>query len=182
MNGLTWFWRGVVVSVVVGLLGAAPTAHALRAERSLAWLLVVSLGVILAATLTPIHAPNGIDTSSMRPCDLSRHWFASLAEVGAVTDVSLNIALFVPFGFAIALLPTSPRKVGMVAAAASLPMAIEGLQYLVPMLARRCQSGDVIDNLTGLVVGLTAGTLVAWIVSRARCQTRTGSHGGAART
>ena len=34
------------------------------------------------------------------------------------------------------------------------------------MLARGCQSGDVIDNLTGLVIGLAAGSFIAWVASR----------------
>lgn len=182
MNGLTWFWPGVIVSVVVSLFLAAPTARVLRSRGSVVWLLMFSLGVILAATLTPIHAPNGIDTSSMRPCDLSRHWFASQAEIGAITDVSLNIALFIPFGFAIALLPVSRRKFAIVAVAGGLPFAIEGLQYLVPMLARGCQSSDIIDNLTGLVAGLAAGTIVGWIVSRARSRIGTGSGDDTARS
>ena len=40
-----------------------------------------------------------------------------------------------------------------------LPASIELIQLLVPPLGRECQSADVIDNLTGLVVGLAAGVV-----------------------
>lgn len=180
MNGLTWFWPGVFVSVVVSLFLAAMIARALGTRRSIAWLLVLSLGVILAATLTPIHGPLGLDTSELRPCDLSRRWFASPADLEGLNDVSLNITLFVPFGFAVGLLPMSRRTLATVVAAIGLPFAIEALQYLIPTLARGCQSGDVIDNLTGLIVGLGTGTVIGWVVSRLRRRS-VGSRGGATR-
>ena len=83
-----------------------------------------------------------------------------------INDISLNIALFIPLGLAIAWLPSSPRKVGIAVAAVVAPFAIEILQALLPTLARGCQSGDVIDNLTGLVIGLAAGSFIAWVASR----------------
>ena len=53
----------------------------------------------------------------------------------------------------------------MLLAAIALPFAIEAVQFAVTPLGRACQSADVVDNLTGLLVGLVAGTIVAWLVS-----------------
>ena len=156
MNGLIWFWPAVAVSIVASRLLASRAARALNANWWVAWLLVISLGVIVSATLTPIHAPGGIDIAAERPCDLSRRWFASPTEIIALTDVTLNLAVFIPFGFAVGLLPISGRTFAVVVAATALPPAIEGLQFLVPVLARGCQSGDVVDSLTGLAVGMAA--------------------------
>ena len=77
MTGVVWFWPGVVVSVVAATLLAAPVARLLRTRRPIAWLLVVSLGVIVAATLTPVHGPTGVDVSEVRVCDLERRVPAS---------------------------------------------------------------------------------------------------------
>lgn len=49
----------------------------------------------------------------------------------------------------------------MLAAAVALPFVIEATQLLVPSLGRACESADVVDNLTGLVLGLAAGAVVA---------------------
>ena len=165
MSGLTWFWPGLVVAVIVGVVLAAPLGRSLRTRQVLAWLLVASIGLIVAATLTPIHGPAGIDTTQSRPCDLERRAFALLAEMTSITDVSLNIALFIPLGLSIAWLPRSRTTIAIVALAIVLPFVVEGIQFLVPALARGCQSGDVIDNLTGLVLGLAFGTLIRLVVS-----------------
>ena len=50
--------------------------------------------------------------------------------------------------------------------ALALPLTIETTQLLVPSLARGCQSGDVIDNLAGLLLGLVVGTGCRLIASR----------------
>jgi hypothetical protein len=168
MNGLIWFWPGVIVALAASVLLASPIARALGTMRGVAWFLVLSFGVIVAATLTPIHAPNGIDTSIFRPCDLSRHGLASFADIEAITDVSLNIAVFIPLGIAVAMLPRTARTVAIAGSTVLLPVAIEGLQYLVPVLARGCESGDVIDNLTGLVIGLAVGVIARSVGARAR--------------
>ncbi len=166
MNGLTWFWPALIIAALAGLLLAGPVGRWLRTRPAVAWLLVVSVGLIVAATLTPIHGPSGIDLTQTRPCDFERRWFAPLAEMTSVTDVSLNVALFIPLGLSIAWLPRSRRTLAVVVLAAALPFVVEGLQYFVPVLARGCQSGDVIDNLTGLGVGLVAGALIRAVATR----------------
>ena len=55
-------------------------------------------------------------------------------------------------------------------AAIALPFAIETVQFAVTPLVRACQSADVVDNLTGLLVG--SGTIVAWLVSALRRRER----------
>ena len=48
----------------------------------------------------------------------------------------------------------------MLAVALALPFAIEATQLVVIPLGRACQGADVIDNLTGLVIGLMAGAVL----------------------
>jgi hypothetical protein len=44
-------------------------------------------------------------------------------------------------------------------AAIALPFVIEIIQLLAPVLARGCQSSDVIDNLIGLSIGFAIGVV-----------------------
>ena len=166
MNGVIWFWPGVILVFPLTLLVARFVARVLRTRPWLGWLLAYSVAVILVATLSPIHRPPGAGLEEIRACDLSRVWFASPSDLTRLNDISLNVALFVPLGVAIAWLPASPRRVAVVAAAVTAPLAIEALQYALPILSRGCQSGDVIDNLTGLAVGLAVGKIVGWLASR----------------
>ena len=73
------------------------------------------------------------------------------------------MVMFIPLGFAIAVVPRSPRKAAVLVAAVALPFVIEATQLLVAPLGRACQSADVFDNLLGLVVGLGVGSVVGRI-------------------
>ena len=71
---------------------------------------------------------------------------------------SLNVALFIPLGIAIGLVHVSRPWAALTFAAIALPFAIEAIQLVAPILDRGCQSADVVDNLTGLALGLLIGT------------------------
>lgn len=157
---LPWFLPGAFISVIVGLLVAPTVARALHTGRGPAWLLVSGLGIVLAATLTPL----GVDSEvPARVCDFSRLGIAPIGEFLVIDDASLNVALFIPLGIALGLLTGSGRKWIVVAGAILLPFVIETLQLLAPALSRGCQSADVVDNLTGLVVGMIAATVARWV-------------------
>jgi hypothetical protein len=160
VNGLIWFWPGVAVAVAMSWLLAPVVGRALRIDRRLAWLLVFSIGLIVAATITPIRPPIGIDLTIHRNCDFGRRWFATIPEVTAWTGSTLHIGAFVPAGVAIALLPISLRSAIVVVCVAALPGAVEALHFAVPELARACKSADAIDGLTGLATGMIAGLVI----------------------
>ncbi len=88
MNGVIWFWPGVIVAIPVAALLTGPVARALRTTPWLAGLLLISTGVIVAATLTPIHSRLAIDPSIARACDLSRRWFASPSDLTGINDIA----------------------------------------------------------------------------------------------
>jgi hypothetical protein len=157
VSGITWFWPGVAVALVVSRVTAVPVARVLRIDRRLAWFLLFTVGLVLAAEATPLRGPFGLDLTVQRPCDLSRRWFATIAEITAMRDVTVDIALFVPAGLAIAFLPRTWRATLALAGVLVLPGLIELFQLVVPALARGCESGDAIDGLTGLGIGLALG-------------------------
>ncbi len=167
MNTLPWLLPGVVVAALLSAVLNRPLAQALGVRRVLASVLLLSFGVILAATLTPLR--NAFDGGvGSGTCDLSRIGPASIEELRTYRDVGLNMLLFIPLGLAIGIAPRTRLKATVVAAAIALPFAIELIQLLLPALARGCQSADVVDNLVGLVIGLAAGTLVGRIIPALR--------------
>jgi hypothetical protein len=155
---------GVVLAFVVSTLASGRVAHLLRVRRTVAWVLLMSAGVILAATLTPLRAGLSPDLPHPGSCDLSRIGFPSLDDLLRPGDVLGNIVMFFPLGFAIAVVPRSRRKAALLCAAFAFPFLIEGTQLVAVSLNRACESADVVDNLTGLVLGLGVGAVVARLV------------------
>ncbi|HEX7471645.1 MAG TPA: VanZ family protein, partial [Candidatus Limnocylindrales bacterium] len=93
-------------------------------------------------------------------CDLSRIGLAPLGQLIRFGDPALNVFLYIPLGAAIGMASRSRYRILLAVGAAALPFAIEGTQLVVTWLDRACQSSDVSDNLTGLVIG----ALIGWLV------------------
>jgi glycopeptide antibiotics resistance protein len=161
---LPWFRPGVAISVVVSLALCGVVGRALGVRRAIAFALLLSLGIIVAATLTPRSSALDFGARGPASCDFSRIALASWGEILTFYDTGGNILMFIPLGAALGLLPRSRRKAAIVAGAIALPFAIEAVQLVVPWLDRACESADVVDNLTGLLLGLVAGTLAGRIV------------------
>lgn len=168
MTNVPWFFPGFVISIVVGVLASRPAARLLGASGPVAGLLLTSVGIIVAATLTPFRDAFLPGPVQPLPCDFSRIGLAPLSELTFRNDTSLNVLLFVPFGAALGLIPNSLRKLLVLVFALTLPFLIELTQLVVPLLARGCQSADVIDNLTGLVVGFAVATPAGWLLRTLR--------------
>jgi hypothetical protein len=161
VSPLPWLVPGCLLALAVSTLASGRAARWLGVRRPVAWVLLMSAGVILAGTVTPLVVDHGPDLSIVRSCDLSRIGMAPIEELRWPGDVTGNIVMFIPLGFAVALVPRSRRKTAVLVAAVALPFAIEATQLLVTPLGRACQSADVVDNLTGLLLGLAAGAVVA---------------------
>jgi hypothetical protein len=172
---LPWLLPGIAVSVGLALALARPLAPFLSARPAVAGLLVLAVGTIVAATLTPIGGTFDRPTTSPASCDLRRMLPAAPSVLVRDDDAAPNVALFVPLGVAIALVPR-PQRGRLLVLAVALPFAVEGLQVALPILGRGCESADVVDNLTGLAVGFGAATLVrGWRAPGfGRRRTRTG--------
>ena len=156
---LPWLLPGAAISVIVSIAVGGAVGRALRVWQPVAWVMVLSLGIIMAATLTPQWEALAFGARGSSSCDLSRLGLAPLGELLSANDSGGNILMFIPLGVAIGLVPRSRRKAAIVIAAIALPFAIETTQLLVPALDRACESADVVDNLTGLVIGLGGGVI-----------------------
>jgi glycopeptide antibiotics resistance protein len=163
-----WFLPGVGVSVVLVLLLGKPIGRALGVGRNATAALIVSLGIILSATLTPLRPAIDFGATGSGVCDLSRVGLAPLGELLRFHDAGLNVLMFIPLGVTIGLFPRSRRTAAFAAAAIALPFVIETIQLLLPVLDRACESADAFDNLTGLVVGLAGGAVAGRLLAPAR--------------
>jgi hypothetical protein len=168
---LPWLIPASVAALGVSLVASGFAARRLGIHRVLAALLLLSAGVVLAGTLSPLATPDVLPPGIPRTCDLSRTWLATPADLANGNDVVINILMLMPLGFAIGAVPFSGRKVALIAAGIALPFAIEGIQLVIVDLGRGCQAADVVDNLTGLLIGLAAGWPVSFLrVPRRRAE------------
>jgi hypothetical protein len=155
---LPWLVPGLILSAIVGLLAGRRVGRAFGTSPAIGWGLILGFGLVASATLTPLRGGFESDPSAIGTCDLSRFGIAPLQLLLRISDQSLNVLLFIPLGLAIGLVPGSRRQRVLVAIAFLSPIVIESAQSLLPILGRGCQSGDVFDNLTGLVAGFVIGT------------------------
>ena len=150
---------GIVVSLAVAVMLAPRVARRLGANRWHAWVLVASLGVILALTIAPSRLALLEGPVGGIQCDTSR-LLAPLATYLRRDDPLYNVLFFVPLGLAIGLLPRSRSRHALTFAAFLLSPAIELTQALVVAIGRACETGDIADNTLGLVIGLVLGNLL----------------------
>jgi hypothetical protein len=167
-EALPWFLPGLAVSLALGLVLAPPLARALGATRAVAYLLIVSLGAVVSATLLPTAGGFDWAAAGVGGCEVHRAWLAPLGHYLRPTEESLNVLLFVPLGIALALLPRSARTAAVIATAVAMPALVETTQMLLPVLGRGCEVGDVVNNSIGLVLGLVVGLGAGRIGTAAR--------------
>jgi hypothetical protein len=157
LGDVAWFWPGLVISIVVSVVLSVPVGRALRVRWPIAMILLLGLGFIAAATLTPSREALRFGTVGSGTCDLSRIGLAPIADLFPPGDPTFNVLLYIPVGAVIGLFPRSRRKVVLIVAAVALPIVIETIQLFATGLDRACQSADVSDNLTGLIIGIVLG-------------------------
>jgi glycopeptide antibiotics resistance protein len=163
ISNFPWLLPGIAISALVSIVISRFVAEKLAISRALGYALVFWLGVILSATMTPsisgLHDPDRAAraTTDTAWCDLSRIGPPPLDQLDTFNDVGLNVLLFVPLGVLVSAIGRHRWKTFTWAAA--LPFLIEGAQFFggAP-IGRVCESADVFDNLTGLLLGYVAGT------------------------
>ena len=158
------FLPGMVIAVVVGTLVRRPVARFLAMSEPSALVLVVSIGAVLSATLTPgAEGPRSLMTTL--ECDTSRMGPAPLSAYLSFGTTSLNVLLFIPLGWAITRIGRPGARAAALVIAVILPIAIETIQLVATPLGRVCQVADVVDNLIGLALGIGAGLAVGFAIA-----------------
>lgn len=152
---LPWALPVATSALLLGVLAQRRVARALAISQGHAVALVVTIGLIVAATLTPLRQAIEFGIAGSGQCDLSRIGLPSMEDMArsGADDIIPNVLLFAPFGLVVGLVPMSRRKLVLIAGSVATPILIEWTQLLVPALARGCESADVVDNLVGLGLG-----------------------------
>ena len=157
LHALPWFLPVIVLTAVTAAVVSVPVGRLIRSPAWVVFVVIGSLGLIAAITLTP--TPTAIFAPPVSTCLVDRLRPPHLSQLTSPNEISLNVALFVPLGVACALI----RRWGQVVVAAFLafwvPFGVEAVQYEFPELRRVCSTSDIMANLTGLAIGLV-GALV----------------------
>lgn len=156
---------GVAIALIVAVWLAPSTAARTGLSPFLAGMLVFAAGAIVAITLAPGSGEGvfgGTWCGGVRPPPRLGQLVSLSSEHG------LNIALFVPLGVLIGLIPRArPFAIAAIGAGA-MPIVIEWIQYSVPRLDRICQTWDALENLMGLAIGLGVGVAVSFALRTVR--------------
>jgi glycopeptide antibiotics resistance protein len=153
---------------MIAFVASGSLAKVLSVRRPISWAIVVTFGAIVAATLTPLRGVFNVESIATGTCDMSRMGLAPLGELYRLDDTTLNVALFVPLGMAVGFVRAPRPRAALILASVALPFGIEATQFLAPILDRGCQSADVVDNLTGFLLGLGIATAATFVRSGRR--------------
>lgn len=165
MSNVPWFLPGLALSVALAYAISLRVRRRFGGSRAVTWIFLASAGMILSATLTPLRDVLESGAVGAGGCDLSRLGPPPVGLLLEVNDVTLNVLLFIPLGIAIGLVPTLRSRVILLGVGVIAPFAIETIQSFAPILGRGCESADVVDNLSGLVIGALGGALARrWLV------------------
>ncbi len=155
-GGTPQFWPAALVAVLISAAVAGVVGRLLRLSGWVVFGLLASLGLVIAATLTPA-AVSFLPPGHAATCEVGSWAMPPLGQLVYVNEASLNVALFVPLGVAVMLLPRPLQVTAAALWAVTVPWGVEFIQYLVPSLNRVCSTADISANLLGLVVGFGFG-------------------------
>lgn len=164
--GYPGFIPGAFIALAIAVTLNGWISKLLHIGRMLAASIIICLGVIVSATLTTGSESAFFESSNYISCDLTRISLIPLHTLLTFNESSLNIILFIPLGLVIGLLPKSTCKTLVLAFAFILPFIIEIIQFSIPEINRTCQSADVVDNLSGLGIGLILTVITRQVISR----------------
>lgn len=145
----------VVVFCVLRRRGKTPSVLTL--------LFMIAFIGFLAVTLTPSRSSNFSSTAHGYCAFDAKGLLPGRALLSHSGTRMLNVLIAVPMGF-LAVLRRGRSRAYQVAAVVIAPLAVEGAQWILPQLGRSCSSMDAGDNLTGVVVGLLGGVVVAAVL------------------
>jgi hypothetical protein len=158
------FVPGIVASLALSVVLGRRVGSWLAGGPLTGAAVVLVLGAALSATITPSYDALRYGLVGDGSCDLTRLALPTANQLAWPGDIVLNILLFVPLGLVAGLVRSTAAERRLVVLAFALPFAIEAVQLAVRPLGRECQSGDVVDNLTGLTLGIVLGCGTRWIV------------------
>lgn len=158
------FWssqRVVPVFFVLSILTGVVYRKVAKRTRWPSWP-TLGAGIALAGVLAVTLTPDEWDMGEKVTCIFSLPTTLGLFALPALTQDSLNALLLLPLGFFSVL---ATRRAWMAALTVVMtPICIELIQALVPVLDRTCSSQDIINNISGGLLGVALGILIQGLV------------------
>ncbi|WP_172806299.1 VanZ family protein [Aeromicrobium choanae] len=133
-------------------------------KRAASTLVVVAYVVGgLTLLLWPQHVDPWFGLDETAPATAPLRWLGvPQSQWWTIIEIGSNVALFVPFGFALALVLTRRPVVRTVLAGLATSVAFELLQAVLP-IDRTPSVGDVVANTCGAALGALLGVgVVRW--------------------
>ena len=166
LEAISWSGLGVALILIVFSVVAGAVYHGvLVRDGGQSWA-TLGASIALAAALVVTLVPSEFGEESIVRCVIGMPTTLGLFELPAITQESLNALLLLPLGFFSAL--AARRAWTAVLPVVITPIFIELVQALIPALDRVCNSQDVINNITGGLLGVAIGALLTVIVRRRR--------------
>jgi hypothetical protein len=156
ISDLPFFWPAALLGLAAAVAVSVAVAMALRTSAVTVFGLLGSAGLIMVATLTPAST----SYFGGGACVLDHLTLPSVSDLLSPNETSLNVVLFTPLGIACTLLRRWPAVAVAGLVSTVFPVMIELAQHQLAGLGRVCSSADVVNNLTGLAIGLAAGVAV----------------------
>src|SRR5688572_8227634 len=166
VQGMPLFWPVLLALLFLAGVLAIPVGRLLAADRPAplrALLLLASLALITAATLSPVRTRLSAILIETAPpglaCALETGAWPGWSDLLGLTEVGLNVWLFVPLGLACGVLPRWSQVAGCAIGFVLLPFAVEAAQSALPSLGRVCSGADITANVMGLVAGVVGAVV-----------------------
>jgi len=139
----------LVISALMAVL-VAPVLHLPRWRLAL-WTVAVSVPLAYTWSATAASPLTDFCATGVTP------WL----DWNLVTrrEVIANLLLFLPAGFAVAVLPQA-RWLPALLATLAAPVVVELVQAVHKPLNRACEFGDIINNISGAILGFALGSAV----------------------
>lgn len=170
IDATPWVLPGALTVVALSLVLSRHLARWLGSSAVFAFLLAGAFGSVVVVTVTP--SADGGFWGRGRAASFEAT-LPTLGQLLTVNEISLNVALFLLPAIAAALVRRRTARRTVVALVWVLPLTVETVQYVLPVLGR---SGfllnDMVANMLGVAIGTAAGLLLRTILTRPSRQSR----------
>jgi hypothetical protein len=162
LEAISWSGLGVALILIVFSMAAGAVFYGVLVRRGWESWATLGASIALAGALAVTLVPSEFGEERIARCVIAMPTTLGLFELPAITQQSLNALLLLPLGFFSAL--AARRAWTAIFPVVITPIFIELVQALIPALDRVCNSQDVINNVTGGLLGVALGALLTVVV------------------
>jgi VanZ like family len=153
----------VPATIAIGVVLAVVVAAVARTRRVLTFLTGAALAVVLGVTVVPSGGWTAFGLEDHMAASILANVWPQSGDLTAwmhATDGPLNVVLFVPLGFFLALLLRRPVRAALLCAVLSLGIEC----YQASLTSRVGAFADVVANSLGAAIGALMALLVLVVV------------------